>query len=802
MGGYVTNTTIGDTEITGSGTANTWAMFTGAQSIGNSIASQNAAATIGTIAGSLVVTQPVFTTGSPTALTVTGGAHTTLTASTESILTNFNLSADVQFATGNISSQRAFVIQAPRYGFVGASTITNAATLAISGPPRTGTNATITNTDSIWVQSGSIRMEDSIRWTTDSAVVTTDYSIFRVSSAGSSHVAFNTVTGTSYIFYINGVSRYVMNPQTTTNTQVVATSGSPSFAVWTGAAHTTLTASTEAVDINYNLNRIVQFATGAIATQRGFVIQAPAYSFVAASTITNAATMAITAAPTAAVNATFTNSWALWVQAGRTRFDDAIQWVTATAIAAAAYSIQIDSGDINNPLTHNVPTGVAHVFAINSTSRLSILASTTTDAQLAATTGNPTYWLYTGGAHTGLTASAEIIDINYNLARIVQRATGAVTTQRAFLIQAPTYSFVGASTITTAATFAISAAPTAGTNATITSSYALWVQAGTSKLDGTLSVLGTANLITSTATATGALTLLTLTAAAHTNQTASTEISSTNFNLSATRQWATGAITTQREFLVQAPTYAFVGASTITTSATLSISGPPIAGTNATLTNTHALWVESGGVLVGGNAQVASALMTVQRSANSSTVFRVSNATSGTAAAASAGVSNAAGSVMSISSFSAAYTSSGPLELSTGVLFSNHTAGMNIAVSTNAQLSFWTNNLKRMEVSSGGNFGFGTTSYGASSVNVMAMASGTAPSGSVADVGLLYVADQAAGNACFHTRTEGGAIIKLFQGAAIADASGGAIIDAEARTAINALLARMRVTGGNGLIAD
>lgn len=66
----------------------------------------------------------------------------------------------------------------------------------------------------------------------------------------------------------------------------------------------------------------------------------------------------------------------------------------------------------------------------------------------------------------------------------------------------------------------------------------------------------------------------------------------------------------------------------------------------------------------------------------------------------------------------------------------------------------------------------------------------------------LYSADIAAGNAAPHFETENGDIVKLFRGATIADAAGGATIDAEARTAINALLARMRVTGGNGLIAD
>lgn len=56
-----------------------------------------------------------------------------------------------------------------------------------------------------------------------------------------------------------------------------------------------------------------------------------------------------------------------------------------------------------------------------------------------------------------------------------------------------------------------------------------------------------------------------------------------------TRQWSTGALTTQREYVFVAPTYAFAGASTLTTAATVAITGPPVAGTNATITNANAL---------------------------------------------------------------------------------------------------------------------------------------------------------------------------------------------------------------------
>ncbi len=85
----------------------------------------------------------------------------------------------------------------------------------------------------------------------------------------------------------------------------------------------------------------------------------------------------------------------------------------------------------------------------------------------------------TAPAHTALTASTESSDLNINLARTAQFATGALTTQRAVRIQAPTYGFVGASTLTTASTVQIDSAPAAGSNATITNAIALRVLTGT-----------------------------------------------------------------------------------------------------------------------------------------------------------------------------------------------------------------------------------------------------------------------------------------------------------------------------------
>lgn len=104
----------------------------------------------------LTFTQAVASTGSPTVLTLTGGAHTTL-SNAETSDCNFNLARTVQF-TGSttLALQRAFRIQAPTYSSDTATkTITDAATLDISGAPVAGTNVTITTKHALRVNAGT-----------------------------------------------------------------------------------------------------------------------------------------------------------------------------------------------------------------------------------------------------------------------------------------------------------------------------------------------------------------------------------------------------------------------------------------------------------------------------------------------------------------------------------------------------------------------------------------------------------------------------------------------------------------------
>jgi len=137
-----------------------------------------------TLTGNTLLTQTISTGGSPTALTLTGAAHSALTLSTEATDVNFNLARSVQFATGALTTQRAMRIQAPTYTFLGASTITTASTLSISGPPVAGSHATITNPYALNVESGIANFGGNLHVTGDNGILngTSNYMIMPYAS--------------------------------------------------------------------------------------------------------------------------------------------------------------------------------------------------------------------------------------------------------------------------------------------------------------------------------------------------------------------------------------------------------------------------------------------------------------------------------------------------------------------------------------------------------------------------------------------------------------------------------------------
>ena len=237
---------------------------------------------------------------------------------------------------------------------------------------------------------------------------------------------------------------------------------------------TTLTASTESILIQFGGDTsqatvVRQFATGALALQRENVFVGPTYSSVAASTITDAITVDI-GAPIAGTNVTITNNYAA-------RFASGLRFTSASGQLSFANNalIQVPTSNTftlqqsgSNRYDIAITTG-NHTFA-NAT------ASSGTTAfmrftQTANTGGSAGGLLFTSGAHTTQTLSTEVTDINFNLARTVQWATGALALQRAVLFQGQTCAFVGASTITDLVNVEIGT-PVAGTNATVTRNWA------------------------------------------------------------------------------------------------------------------------------------------------------------------------------------------------------------------------------------------------------------------------------------------------------------------------------------------
>jgi hypothetical protein len=117
------------------------------------------------------------------------------------------------------------------------------------------------------------------------------------------------------------------------------------------------------------------------------------------------------------------------------------------------------------------------------------------------------------------------------------------------------------------------------------------------------------------------------------------------------------------------------------------------------------------------------------------------------------------------------------------------------AIGKGANTAVWGNTSVTNHYFAGNMLLAGAAAVGTSGAGVVGLANGTAPSSSPADMFQLYSNDQAAGNACPHFRTENGAIIKLYQLAHVADPSGGATVDAEARSAVNSILTTLESLG-------
>lgn len=577
-------------------------------------------------ANTVSVAQPVKTTGSPVALLVTGGAHTTLTASVEAPDVYLNVTRTVQFATGALAAQRAVKIGQPTYGFVGGSTLTTAATVAVAGAPVKGTNATLTDTIALWIESAS------------------------VGAAGTGHGMYvNAPTGatTNHGATIAGASGAGGTVLRVTETAPVAT-GAIHGIVYTGAVNTNQTLSTEIRSLTVTTAGR-QWATGALAAQREVYFSQPTYSHVGGSTITTAATVAIGGAPAASTNATLTATHALLIEAAAVKPAGTVPasyglTVNAMTGATANYAGAFLGGNVG--IGSSTPLDALGVYAATTSvyrGQVSLFDTTAMALGVGAQivfggkytgVGDYTEWCGIKGAKTNATdgqfggnlvfrtrdntgALRDVAIVN-NLGNAgVGTAAPGTATRLAVRSESATHQLV-ALCRQASDTGALYLGNDASHNGIVAAN-------GTDLLFGTdtagtfyetMRVAYAASAVGKVAIATtSADYYLTINKSAvangagglhvgsgiHTASTVGTEAPQVLLE-GGGREWATGALAAQRAIKITAAAAYFVGGSTLTDAATVGITGAYMAGTNATITRSYGLWIESNAVLPTGVA--------------------------------------------------------------------------------------------------------------------------------------------------------------------------------------------------------
>jgi hypothetical protein len=378
------------------GASSTWSTSSGALSLVSA-----AAATWGTTAGVLTLcggggltlvgagASSLSTSSGPLTLNGFGGItvqkagatyldHGVTAASEVTLAANINLTAATgssAFKWGSASGE--FTFPTGSLAWTGASNKT--LNLTAAGASGTFTLDAGTATVSLFASANA----RTINFGTGAAIQT----VHLFDGAAANVVTLGSTTGAASLTFKAGTGGFTLS-------QGAASSGTPTGVVFTGAAHTNLAQGLEATDVNWNLARTVQFdGSGSITTQRAFVVQAPTYAFTVGSTITNAATLAVTGAPTAGTNATLTNKYALWVQAGQTELDGALVGTAGWTQTGGNVSLTGSSGSsftLGN-------TGGAAALTLQSGTGGSVLTS---QDRINITAANNSTWKTTAGTLT------------------------------------------------------------------------------------------------------------------------------------------------------------------------------------------------------------------------------------------------------------------------------------------------------------------------------------------------------------------------------------------------------------------
>ena len=187
----------------------------------------------------------------------------------------------------------------------GSQNITSTSANALTVGPNGATNPVLQIDDSTASSVTGIKITG--------AAVGSGVKIEAISSAANEDIILGTKgTSSSVKLQVGASNKYVATAQN--HTFSVSSTGTASTVRfgYTGATDTSLTASTEAPSVYFNLGQIRQHATGTMSLQRDFRITPSTHSFVGASALTNMHGFTVDGAPIAGTNATVTNSSAIY----------------------------------------------------------------------------------------------------------------------------------------------------------------------------------------------------------------------------------------------------------------------------------------------------------------------------------------------------------------------------------------------------------------------------------------------------------------------------------------------------------
>jgi hypothetical protein len=198
------------------------------------------------------------------ALQLTGGALTNITASTEVVGANLNFAATKTWLAGALAQQREVLFQAPTYAFASASTLTTAATVDITGPPIAGANATITNSFALRIESGFAQFQGGIAFPTDNVAVIGSASnrAATVNAVAGKFDSLDTTTATAMTIAGGTATQLTLG-----NSGITTRFASNTVTFSTGAAHQ-IDAATAAVD-TAGWNTTIKASNGGAASVTG-----------------------------------------------------------------------------------------------------------------------------------------------------------------------------------------------------------------------------------------------------------------------------------------------------------------------------------------------------------------------------------------------------------------------------------------------------------------------------------------------------------------------------------------------------